>query len=101
MKELFLRYAALKQQIAEHEDQLEQLKPEIATAIAQMNPLDKIVEVDGVGTFSLSAKRKYIYPAGVVELEDKLKQAKKEAEAKGTATYTVTEYPLFKAAVIE
>lgn len=101
MKELFLQYAGLKARMSELEDQLEQMKPEIATAIAQMNPLDKIVEVDGVGTFSLSAKRKYVYPISVVELEDKLKQAKKEAEAKGTATYTVTEYPLFKAAVIE
>lgn len=101
MKELFLQYAGLKSRMSELEDQLEQLKPEIATAIEQMNPLDKIVEVDGVGTFSLTAKRKYVYPAGVVQLEDQLKQAKKEAEAKGTATYTITEYPLFKAEVTE
>lgn len=92
-------YANLKLQIANLEQKVEDMKPEIVAAVEQLNPEDHVVETD-YGVFSMVAKRKYTYPEEIVAAEASVKELKKEAEAKGTATYVENPYLLFKPANI-
>jgi hypothetical protein len=100
-KETLLRYAFLKGEISKLEEEIDMLKPAVEEIVATVNPTDKIVEVDNVGTFSLVGKRKYKYTEATEALADSLKEAKKNEEATGAATYTELPYVLFKSAVIE
>jgi DNA-binding protein YbaB len=101
MKETLIEYAALKAQMSILEDKMEALKPEVERIVIETNPTDQVVEVEGVGTFTMVAKRKYIYPAYVIEKEEAFKEAKKEAEAKGDAQASETRYLKFNSANIE
>lgn len=101
MKETLIEYAALKVQKALLEDKIEAMQPEVERIVIETNPTDKTVEVEGIGTFTMVSKRKYIYPAYVLEKEEAFKEAKKEAEAKGDAQATETTYLKFNSANIE
>lgn len=100
-KEKLLRFASLKRQIKTLEDQADELKEDVAQIVLEMNPTDKTVEVDNVGTFVMVQKRKYLYSKDVITKEEELKQLKTEEEAKGVAEYTVSEYLKFNSASVE
>lgn len=80
------RYAELKAEINRLTDELELLKPSIAEFVEEQNPDDKAIESD-YGVFKLVGRRVYTYPTRIVNEEAKLKEAKKECEATGEATY--------------
>lgn len=92
-------YASLKAQIAQLEDQIDMIRPEVEVIITEINPTDNIVESEW-GTFSLVPKRKYEYTEDTKEAEKALKNRKAKEEATGEATYTVNPYVLFKASTI-
>lgn len=48
------------------------------------------------GQIFLQVRRQWVYPAPIIIAETELKEAKKEAEAKGTATYTEKPFVVFK-----
>ena len=89
------QYASLKRDIADLEEQLEMLKPVIVSIVEVANPLDKTIEADGIGTFTMVPKRKYTYSEATKTLEVNYKQAKEEEEAKGIATYIEQPYLKF------
>lgn len=55
------------------------------------------VTVTGYGVLTVVSNRAYTYPQAIVQMEEDLKLAKKEAEAKGTATYTDNPFVKFNA----
>lgn len=100
-KDILKQYAAYKQLVKEYEDEMEILKPQIMSMVAEANPTDFEIEVEGVGRFVNVQKRKYVYSAEITAMEDQVKQLKKEQEAKGTAEYTLQPYLKFESAKIE
>ena len=82
-KENFEKYASLKAQKVVLEDELSSLSKEI---IGEMGELDK-VEATGVGTFTVTSKKKWTYSGDLQDSEKRLKTSKKEEEADGTATF--------------
>lgn len=56
---------------------------------------DKEHKVEG-GQIFLQVRRQWTYPAMIVVAETELKEAKKEAEAKGTASYIEKPFVVFK-----
>lgn len=77
-------YASLKMQIKALEVLAEPLKKEIEEAMINEN-LEE-VSFDS-GKVALQSKKKWTYPAEIVEKEEALKAEKKAAEQLGTATY--------------
>lgn len=77
------RYIAIKAQISELEEELEQLKPEILHAL-----MDEPKEVAGYKGFNFSIQRRktYTYSPKVQELEDVIKEAKAHERSEGIAT---------------
>jgi len=59
--------------------------------------LDGKFAVDDLGTLSIGTRKKWEYPAVVADIEDALKEAKKNAEADGTAAFTESEFLTFRA----
>lgn len=100
-KEKLIKYASLKQQMTHLEDELDKLKPEVEAIVLEANPVDGIVEVDDIGTFTIVKKRKYTYSERIVSAETALKEAKKEEEARGTAPYEESRYVKFNSINIE
>lgn len=93
-KDLLERYADIKDAIADFEKQAESLKPEIL-AMLQKEGADE-VNLKDRGNFVVVPKRKWKYPAPIVTMEEELKKAKTEAEAKGEATWEENPYVMFK-----
>lgn len=100
-KELLKKYAALKMHIASLTDKLDEIKPEITGIVEKLNPIDKEVVVDGIGTFVIVQKRKYTYPQDITDLEAQVKEKKKEVEATGDAKFEIQPYLKFTSQVIE
>lgn len=96
-RELLLEYARISQQAKEFEVMLGLMKPDVVAALAALNPKDRSVAVAGVGRFDVASRRKYSYSTEIVEMEEDLKDARKEAERTGAATYKETEYVVFRA----
>lgn len=94
-KQQLQQYAALKKEIKKLAKEVEEIQPEILEIVEKMNPVDKTVEMEE-GTFVIASKRKYTYPLEIIEAEEKLEEAKKAAQARGDATYEVTEYLKFE-----
>lgn len=100
-KEKLIKYAAIKQQMSHLEDELDKLKPEVEAIVLEANPVDGIVEVDEVGTFTLIKRRKYTYSENVTSMENALKEAKQAEEARGTAPYEEMCFVKFNSVNIE
>lgn len=93
-KERVEEYARIKNQIKGLTTSAEIISEEILLGI-QAEGVEEI-EIQGVGKITLVSKRKYTYPKDLEEEEKNLKQAKKEAEATGEATYVENPYIIFK-----
>lgn len=78
------QYAVLEAKIAELEAQKEILRPEI---IAEMEKAGLAKVETGVGKFSVSKLKKWVYPQYVLDMNDEYKAAKAKAESTGEATY--------------
>lgn len=77
------------------EAKIEALKPEVLKEMTDAK-FDEI-SVGNRGTITIASRRTYKYPPGIVKMEEELKEAKTEAEAKGQAIASETRYPVFKA----
>jgi VCBS repeat-containing protein len=94
-QEIFARYADIKKQIAELEDQLEELKPEVTAELKELpNNSAKLP----FGVFNLQKRAKWTYSETIQQLDQQLKAGKKEEEQNGIATAEYTEYVMFKGA---
>lgn len=82
LKEKFLRYEILKNEIKSLEEELDQIKPII---IENMKDDDKIEAKNGA--FTIQLKKKWKYSPAVVNLEADVKEMKKSEEADGTAEF--------------
>lgn len=92
-KQLFAQYAALKSQIKTLEAELEPMKEQLLAVFVAKNADEIQTEF---GTFTYVPKRSYTYTTEIINLEETLKEKKKQAEAVGTATYVIKPYVLFK-----
>lgn len=87
------KYAELKNSIKVLEESIDELQPLI---MAEMEA-EKADEVDtDFGKFLVGKRRTYTYPAEIESEIEKIKELKKEAEAKGTANYVEKPYLIFK-----
>jgi len=92
---MFLRYAQLKRQMAELEDELRELQPQIAEAVKKQP--DAKLKTD-YGLFSIQRRAKWTYSEVVQQIEEQLK-VKQQAEQKdGTAQAEYAEFVMFKSA---
>ncbi len=94
-EQLFARYAQLKRQAAELEDEMEKLKPQLAEELKTL-PDSRLKT--GFGTFSMQRKAKWKYSELTQQIEDDLKTRQKQEQQDGIATAEYSEYLLFKAA---
>ncbi len=81
---LYEEYALLDSQIAALELKKEQLRPHLLQMMIEKGQ-SKIETA--VGSFSVSLLKKWKYPAKVLELGEKFKEAKAKAESTREATY--------------
>ena len=79
------KYAQLKLKIAELEVEAAEIRPSIIEEM-QSRKVDEIEHPDG--SFLISLRRTWKYPAHVITAEAILKKGKKTAEQTGEATYT-------------
>jgi hypothetical protein len=85
MQGIYEEYAILESQIAALELKKEQLRP----FILERMTADGVEKLDtGMGKFSITKLKKWIYPEHVIELGEKFKEAKAKAESTQEATYT-------------
>src|SRR3990167_3444394 len=85
-------YAELQIKIRTLEAEAELIKPLVLQYCLENQDEEHIV--DG-GQITLSVRRQWTYPAEVVALEVTVKEKKKEAEAKGDATYIEKPFVVF------
>lgn len=91
----FNRYCDLLDSKRELEKQIDGMKAEI---VIEMDKAGKDeVEIGDRGVITMASRRTYKYAPAIVKMEEDLKQAKVEAEAKGEAVPSETRYPVFKA----
>lgn len=89
-------YAILKSVIADATEKLEAMQPEVVAAIVRLNPSDKTVVADRIGTFTVAARKSYVYPADIEAADAALRERKKDAVRLGTATVEEKEYLVFR-----
>lgn len=93
--ETFNAYCDLMEAKRDLEARIEALKPEI---MIEMDKAGKDeLAIGDRGVITIASRRTYKYPPHIVKMDEDLKQAKVEAEAKGEATASETRYPVFKA----
>lgn len=92
-KELYQKYADLKNQLSKLEEEAEIVKVSIMEDM-------KEAEVEKVeaeyGSFTITSRKNWAYTDKVKGLETTLKATKKEEEEKGLATASITNSLLFK-----
>jgi len=88
MNTILEEYAVLESEIKALEVKKEQLRPLILKQMVESGS-DKIET--GLGSFSLSKLKKWVYPESVTAIGEEFKSAKAKAESTGEATYTETE----------
>ena len=81
-------YAILDSQIRELTEKKEALRVDI---IKEMLGKDEEKVETGVGSFSISKLKTWVYPEKVLEIGEKFKAAKAKAESTGEAKYTEKE----------
>lgn len=97
-KQIFNDYIDLKEQAKLIDLKIEELKPQILEQMQAAGAEEIVVEQRG--TISLSSRRTWTYPPAIKKMEEDLKQAQVEAEAKGEASYKDNVFPLFNAVKI-
>lgn len=95
-REVLEHYADLKAAAAEIDLKIDLMKPTVLEILARLNPQDRTVSLDGVGTFSVSTRATYTYPQDIVDVEDALKRRKKDAVRLGTATVAEAEFVIYR-----
>lgn len=91
MRELFEQYAELKRVEKEVAAKIKELQPSIIEAMGENEEVET-----NFGMFVIGKRRAWKYPAEVEVKEQELKEAKKECEQLGTATYEENPYLIFK-----
>ena len=81
-------YAHLKAQIKSLEERAREIQPEV---LALVRDAGGGLDVNGI-KLSVGSRKKWTYPAHIDEMADSLKEAKKDAETDGDATFTESEY---------
>ena len=94
-EELFARYAQLKRQMAELDDEIEELKPKLAEELKTLP--DSKLKTD-FGAFSIQRKARWTYSEVAQQLESELKTRQKQEQQDGIATAEYSEFVQFKAA---
>ena len=95
-KEIFEKYADLKEQIAGLTAEADVLKPQISTMLIDSGLEEEGLELKDRGVFTVGHRRTYQYPESITFADAALKESKKKAEQTGEATYSETVYPLYK-----
>lgn len=85
---IYEEYAILEAEIAEREAKKDQLRPHILQMMLDKG--EKKVET-GVGSFSISKLKKWVYPERIKKLEEDFKAEKAKSQSTGEATYTEEE----------
>ncbi len=92
-KDKLTQYAELKSEIKILEKKAEELNP----AVLEIMEEHKAEEITlYIGKLSLGSRRTWKYSAEITEMDQGLKNAKKEEEQLGVATYTEKKYVVFK-----
>lgn len=86
-KELLQRAAEIKLQIKALEEEYKDNELQIITAIFELNPEDRKVDVGELGRFSVSMTKVWEYSDEVVDKTAELKKLKDDEQATGLATY--------------
>ncbi len=81
---VYEEYASIQAQISALEAKKEQLRPAIIQMMIDKGEKKVVTEV---GSFSISPRKTWTYPANVENLADEYKSAKALAESTGEATY--------------
>lgn len=88
-------FAELKQEEKIIKKKVDEMKGQVFDEL-QAEAVDEVT-IDQVGKIYIVPSRSWKYPPSVVKMEEDLKAAKTEAEARGTATYTDNSYVKFSA----
>lgn len=86
-QELLTKAANIKLQIKALEEEYKDNELQIITAIFELNPEDRKVDVGELGRFSVSMTKVWEYSENVEIMKSELKMLKTEEEATGIATY--------------
>jgi conjugal transfer/entry exclusion protein len=84
MKELFIKYAEIENQIKELENQKSALKEKVAEEMT-LKSWDEVKS--DFGTFYFISRKTWTYPKNILDIEKQLKDEKKTTEINGTATF--------------
>lgn len=98
-KELLLRFAEVKIQIAKYESELEMIKDQVLREVQELRgDTDSPVTLNDLPgySFSIMKRKTWEYPEYVKQAIKNLEKEKKHAEQTGSATFTETEHLLFK-----
>ena len=87
------RYAQTKREAKILAEEIDTLAPQILALMDEFSQDE--IESPVLGTFVKAGKRKWSYPAVVISMEEEWKDAKKDAEQRGTATYTINPYLVY------
>ena len=93
-KELFARYADIKNKIKELEAEADVLAPDILAMVASTE--ERKVEAD-FGVFSIMTRKAYKYTEPTVAMANELKRRQEEEVATGEATFTESNFIKFNA----
>jgi len=93
-KAKFERYAELKNDIKRLEEEITALAPEVMVEMGEVDELST-----EFGMFTVGKRRKWTYPKDVEKATEDAKNAQKEAQQLGTATFEENPYLIFKAGV--
>jgi len=88
MLNIYEEYSVLESQIKALNAKKETLRSDIIKDMLEKGEDKKEM---GVGKFTISRLKKWVYPAKVTELEEKFKAAKAKSESTGEAKYTEVE----------
>ena len=88
MENIYEQYAVLNNKIEELEAQKDALRPQIIHQMTEAR-LEKVET--GVGKFSITKLKKWVYPEDVLAINEDFKAAKAKAESTGEATYEETD----------
>ncbi len=93
-EEVLKAYAQTQYKIGQLKIELDELGKQIVAGLKELDA--KNMKVPKLGTFTLVARKNWAYSPAVVEIESKLKTAKKDEQESGVASFEETEYLKFK-----
>lgn len=89
------RYAQLKSEIKAREDELDMLQPQVLSEVKAISE-DQPVQLEGVGTYSITKKKKWQFSEAVLDLKSKATALEIEEKADGTATFEESDVLVFR-----